>query len=420
MNLQAPRRIEPEGARVEAAIDNLRGIVVLLVIAVHAVLAYAAYAPAPSSFDSAPYPWRTFPVVDPHRFIGFDIFCAWANTFLMPLFFLVSGFFVWRSLERNGAPSFSLRRALRLGPPFILGVAVIMPIAIFPAYAERSADPQIADYFSRLLRLPFWPDGPMWFLFILLIFDLFAAALFAAFPAVSLGVQRLSSRAAREPMRFLAGMFVLSALAYVPLGTVFGPMRWFQWGPFSFQLNFIALYAMYFGAGVVIGACGLERGPLHPYIARDWKKWLLAAAMFFAVWLLVSAKTFTVPHASMGWMLADAVALVPACFASCICALLLTVQYGRAPTGFLRQLHAKAFGMYWVHYAFVAWLQFALLSAQITPILKALIVFVSAVALSWGAAAMIGRTPVLNGVVGAARRPRRPISVAPSPLPLSD
>ncbi|HEX4157263.1 MAG TPA: acyltransferase [Rhizomicrobium sp.] len=406
MNVHATPLIEPDTRRAETAIDNLRGVVVLMVIAVHAVLGYAVYAPRPSSFDSPPYSWRTFPVIDAHRFIGFDIFCAWANIFLMPLFFLVSGFFVWKSLERNGALHFAQRRALRLGPPFILGVAVVMPIAIFPAYAERTAHPQLLDYLRHLQSLPVWPDGPMWFLWVLLAFDLVVAGLLAAFPPVRIGLMRLASYAAHEPRRFLAGVFVLSALAYLPLGTVFGPMRWFQWGPFSFQLNFIALYAVYFGTGVVIGASGLERGLLHPYFARQWKKWLLAAVVLFAGWLLVSAKTFMAPTASTGWMLADAIALVPACFASCIWGLLITVQFGRIRTGLLRHLQTNAFGMYWVHYAIVTWLQFALLAVPFPAIAKAPMVFIPATLLSWASAVALRHVPILNRIVGAPQRPR--------------
>jgi surface polysaccharide O-acyltransferase-like enzyme len=422
MNIQQASAIEPDTPRASIAIDNLRGIVVLLVIAVHTALAYAAYAvAAPWAFNKSPYPWRTFPVIDGHRFIGFDIFCAWANICLMPLFFLVSGFFVWNSLERSGALGFAQRRVLRLGPPFVLGVALIMPIAVFPAYAERTLHPGLGDYFNQLLALPFWPDGPMWFLWVLMIFDLLAAGLFAASTRARNVVRQIAFRAGREPMHFLAGFFALSALAYIPLGTIFGPMRWFQWGPFSFQLNFIGLYVVYFGAGVVIGASGLECGLLGPRFARQWKRVLLTAAALFLIWLLVSAKTFTTPEASSAWMLADAVALVPACFASCLCALFFAMQFGRVRTRLLQSLQANAFGMYWVHYAVVIWLEFALLAVPCPALVKAPIVFTGAAALSWMIAVGLRRVPVLNGVVGVPpRRPSIPATVFSNPLTLSD
>ena len=422
MNRSLNLMAAPDAPPTSIAIDNLRGVVVLIVIAVHTVLAYAVYAVrTPWPFNMAPYPWRTFPIIDSHTFLGFDIFCAWANVFLMPLFFLVSGFFVWKSLERNGARRFVARRFMRLFPPFILGIAAIMPIAIYPAYAERTAHPHILDYLQQLRALPFWPDGPMWFLFVLLVFDAAAAVLHAWFSGARSVVARLSLSAQRAPKRFLLAFFVLSALAYIPLGTIFGPMRWFQWGPFSFQLNFIALYVVYFGAGAVVGAAGVERGILNPDLARQWKKWVVAALGFFVVWLLVSAKTFTKTAPSTGWMLADAIALVPACFASSLCVLLVAVQFGRVQTHLLQSLRANAFGMYWVHYAIVAWLQFALLSAPFPAVAKAFIVFVAAAGLSWTGAAMIRQVPLLKTMFAAVPgRSAEYLATLRSAVPLPD
>ncbi|MGH6888066.1 MAG: acyltransferase family protein [Rhizomicrobium sp.] len=393
--------------RTDGAINNLRAVVVLFVIAVHSVLGYAASAPhAPIPFDRPPYNWRTFPVLDPSRFIGFDVFCAWADVFLMPLFFLVSGFFVWQSLERNGAHRFVRRRAARLVPPFLVGVGLLLPIAVYPAYARTATHPGLVDYWHRLTALPFWPAGPMWFLWVLLVFDLLAAAGFLLLPEA--WVSALSDRAARAPKRFFAGFLALSMLAYVPLGTAFGPMRWFQFGPFSFQLNCIGLEAFYFFGGVVVGARGYERA--LPMLARRWKRWSAAAAVMFGVWLAVSAKTFTTPGPSLFWQFADAVALVPACFASCCAALGLATRFAGVRGRVLDSLRACAFGMYWVHYPIVAWLQYAGLRIAAPAIPKALLVFVCATALSWSATALLLRVPVAGALVGGGLPRRRPPS----------
>jgi surface polysaccharide O-acyltransferase-like enzyme len=193
-------------------------------------------------------------------------------------------------------------------------------------------------------------------------------------------------------------------------------MRWFQWGPIAFQLNFIALYLVYFGAGVMLGASSLEGGIFHPGFARAWKKWLAAAVMFFVIWLLVSAKVFTTASASTGWMLADAIALVPACFAGCLCAILLAVHFGHVRTDLLQRLQGNAFGMYWVHYGVITWLQFALLAAALPAIFKALMVFMSAAILSWVMAALLGRLPVLNGILGINQRRKSPAVVPVHPV----
>jgi len=107
------------------ALDNLRAFVILLVLSFHSVLAYLNFLPtAPFPFDSPPYLWRAFPIVDTARWFGFDLFCAWQDVFLMSLFFFLSGLFVWRSLERKGTQIFLHDRMLRLGVPFAFVVAL--------------------------------------------------------------------------------------------------------------------------------------------------------------------------------------------------------------------------------------------------------------------------------------------------------
>ena len=99
------------------ALDNMRAVVFRF----HSVLAYLNFLPAaPFSFNSPPYLWRAFPIVDTARWFGFDLFCAWQDVFLMSLFFFLSGLFVWRSLERKGPRTFLHYRVVRLGLPFCL------------------------------------------------------------------------------------------------------------------------------------------------------------------------------------------------------------------------------------------------------------------------------------------------------------
>ena len=115
-----PTRSPP---RASLAIDNLRAVVILLVLAFHAVLAYLNFLPAaPFAFDSPPFLWRSIPIVDTARWFGFDLYCAWQDVFLMSLFFFLSGLFVWPSLGRKGARAFLYGRMLRLGLPFALVV----------------------------------------------------------------------------------------------------------------------------------------------------------------------------------------------------------------------------------------------------------------------------------------------------------
>src|SRR5213596_2644036 len=112
--------------RASLAIDNLRAVVILLVLAFHSVLAYLNFLPPhPFAFDQPPFLWRSFPIVDTARWMGFDLFCAWLDVFLMSFFFMLSGLFVWPSLSRRGVRAFLYGRVLRLGVPFAVVVLLV-------------------------------------------------------------------------------------------------------------------------------------------------------------------------------------------------------------------------------------------------------------------------------------------------------
>ena len=62
-------------------------------------------------------------------------------------------------------------------------------------------------------------------------------------------------------------------------------------------------------------------------------------------------------------------------------------------------LAACAYGIYIVHYTFVTWLQYGLLRSDQSVVLKALLVFVGALLLSWGVTAVLRRIPAVDRVI---------------------
>src|ERR1700722_11999690 len=162
-----------------AAVDNLRAVVIVLVLVFHSMLAYLRFLPDhPFSFADGSMLWRAFPVVDHQRWMGFDIFCAWLDVYLMSFFFLLSGLFAWSSLTRKGAGAFLSDRLLRIGLPFAVVVFVLMPVTQYPTYWQTAAEPGLANYWRQWRELPIWPSGPMWFLWMLLAGDMMLAGLY--------------------------------------------------------------------------------------------------------------------------------------------------------------------------------------------------------------------------------------------------
>jgi glucans biosynthesis protein C len=394
-------------SRTSAALGNLRGFVILLVLAFHSVLAYLDFLPkSPFAFDNPPYLWRAFPIVDTQRWFGFDLFCAWQDVFLMSLFFFLSGLFVWPSLERKGVPTFLRDRVLRLAVPFALVVALLMPLANYPTYLQTAVDPGFGAFWRHWLSLPFWPCGPMWFLWLLLVADLAAAGLRQFFPRAGEVMNRLSVAAAARPMRCLAGVVVVSALAYAPLAVAFGPSDWVAFGPFGLQLSRPLHYAVYFFAGVALGAPGIERGLLAAdgVLVRRWALWPVVAIGSLLVWMALTASTMEASGSvSLGLRIVAYLSFALACLTSCGAVLALVFRFAARRSRVLGSLSRDAYGMYLVHYVFVVWLQYALLGIALAAVVKGAVVFAGTLLLSWGTIIALRRIPPAAEILCARR-----------------
>jgi len=402
------RATDAPARRASLAIDNLRAVVIVLVLAFHSVLAYLNFLPPhPFAFDAPPYLWRSFPIVDTARSIGFDLFCAWLDVFLMSFFFMLSGLFVWSSLERKGAWIFLSDRLLRIGVPFLAVAFLLMPVAHYPTYLQTATDPSIAAFWQHWVALPFWPAGPMWFLWPLLLWDVLATGIYPLIIRHRDAVLRLSAFARRHPARFLGGLMLVSAIAYVPLALIFGPSAWAHRGPFSLQLSRPLHYVLYFFAGAAIGACGIERGLLTADgpLTRHWREWFIAAAASFALWLASMSQIIADPTGSpIGWQIAAALSFVMACFASCFFAFAAALRFAQFRTRLCDSLKDNAYGMYLVHYLFIVWLQFAMLATNLPAILKAVAVFAGTMLLSWAASAALRRVTTVAHIIGDTRQ----------------
>ncbi len=399
-----------ESGRASLALGNLRGVVILIVLGFHSMLAYlGSLQPGPFPFAVAPYEWRAFPIVDSHRWFGFDLFAAWQDVYLMALMFFLSALFTAPSLARKGTRAFLAGRIVRLGVPFVFAVTVVIPLAIYPVYLVSAVHPGPAGYLRALLALPFWPNGPMWFLWQLLVLTLLAAGLHRFAPGWIAALGRWSVVAATHPGRLFMVVAAAAVLAYVPPALVFTPWAWSQHGPFALQYCRPGLYAVFYLAGLGVGAGGLGRGLLAPAgaLARHWHRWLAGAVGALVLWMGLTALAMRVTPWPLVVQLGADIAFALTCTVSCLFMIGACLRFGVVRSGVLASLSRNALGMYVLHYVAVVWLQYALLRLAWFAIAKAGIVFAVTVALSWSATIALRRWR-LGAILIGEPPPRRP------------
>jgi glucans biosynthesis protein C len=372
-------------SRSSLALHNLRAVVILVVLAFHSVLAYVYFIPEhAAAFDKPPYMWRSFPIVDGHRWFGFDLFCAWQDIYLMSLMFLLSGLFVWTSLQRKRSISFIRDRLRRLGIPYVFGLLVLNPIAFYPAYLTLGGNPSVAAYLRDYISLPFWPNAQLWFLWQLLALNFVVVAVNLIAPTAIPALGRWCAKTGRRPGVFFAVLIAVSALAYVPVALAFTPWGWSNSGILSVQWCRPLLYGVYFFVGVGIGAAGLDVGlvDVDGALGRHWKMWLVIALATLFLWMGVTSLTLD-GTASIPVQIAADLCFVIACAAGCFFVIASSLRFGLKRSTPLDSLSTNAYSLYLVHYVPTVWLQYALLGAPLFALLKAIIVFCGTVIASW-------------------------------------
>jgi surface polysaccharide O-acyltransferase-like enzyme len=250
-----------------------------------------------------------------------------------------------------------------------------------------------------------WESGPIWFLAVLLAFDMLAVVVYRVAPGMVEAIGRLSIASCNRPALAFWALLAASVVVYVPLDLYFGIGRWFTLGPLAIQADRILLYALYFFVGVGIGSVPSHLGLLSEdgELARRWPAWLLATVVTFVglIGLIYYKREFLGdPDNPPPWW-DTAHAFFFACFSASqtLNLLALFLKFESRGRSILDSLRESSFGIFLIHYLPLLWLQYALFGHALAPamqetaILKALIVFVLTLAMSWAATGALRKIP---------------------------
>lgn len=380
---KAPSKI---GGR-NAAFDRTRSFIILLVLLHHSVIPYTYYGHT-----------------DRQSFLGFDAVVTFNDSFFMAAMFLLSGLFVWPSLQHKGVAAFLRGRWLRLGLPFAIGAVFLMPIAYY-AVELRNSGPGFGAFWWKTVTVGPWESGPIWFVAVLLAFDMLAAVVYRVAPGWVEAIGRLSMAGREHPVYAFWLFLAASVVVYVPLDLYFGIGRWFTLGPLAIQASRILLYLLYFFVGIGIGSVRGDFGLLSDdgELARRWPAWLAVTIVTYVglvALIYYKRENLPDPNNPPQWWNASH-AFFFACFsaAQTVNLLALFLKFDNSGWSILDPLRESSFGIFLIHYVPLLWLQYALFGITLVPavqetaILKALIVFVLTLAISWSAALALRKIP---------------------------
>jgi hypothetical protein len=385
-----------------AALDRARTFVTLLVLANHAVVAYTAF----GRYYPNHYLWSTAPIVDHQRWFGFNVLTLFNDTFFMCLMFMLSGLFVWPSLKRKSIGHFLRDRALRLGLPFLAMILVLMPIAYYASFSLSTNRTGFYEFYVNNFRQGQWFAGPGWFIWYLLFLDLLVIPVFLFAPKLIDAINRLSIRAFERPWLFAGALAIVAVISYVPFLFTVGAVRWFSLGPLQVQFSRMAIYGVFFFAGMGIGAANIDQGLLARggALARQWLWWTIAAASSFgALAYLVNFRRMKLANLTgappFWWQSSYGVIYAVACTLICLAVLALFLRFGQREKSIFDPLRADAYGIFVIHYLPMLWLQYAMLNMPWGAGAKATIAFAATLAISWAATRALRQIPGMTRIL---------------------
>ncbi len=250
-------------------IDNLRILLISLVIMVHLSVTYGGG--GSWYYKEGQADMITSIVLTVHNAIN--------QSFFMGFLFMISGYFTPGSYDRKGPRRFLKDRLLRLGIPILCYDFVIGPLLAYPLIqvgAQESSGSYfdfLVSYYSRFHI----GTGPLWFVETLLIFaGFYILWRVLVKPITSSGQSdgKIPGCITISIFAFVVGIVSFTVRIWFPIGWAFGPLR-----PLNLQFPFFPQYIGLF----IIGTVAYRKNWLMRIPDAMGKFWLCVAVIFMAV-----------------------------------------------------------------------------------------------------------------------------------------
>ena len=360
-------------------LDSARALLMLLGIPFHAAVVYSLAAK-----------WW---VISPDSSVALTFFSAASNTFRMPAFFVVAGFFSFVVLSKKGLGEFLKARGVRLVVPLLTALLVLSPLqfALFAWAGTLDVDGQ------AIARPVFMADGSLdprpgrfwvahlWFLIDLVQLTLLTALLAAL--GLTDGLKRLAQRLQGVGwigLFALLGLHLAYSVAWTSFDDITGhPLPELFWG--SVSLHTLFMQGPFFFAGLLFAA---NRELLFKVL-----RWTPLSLSLSVLALVSAAVVLTLwPVDGTVWQKALRVLLRPlAAWAGFHLVLGACWRWLDVRHRVVQGLVDGAYSIYLFHHPIVALLAVGFCYVQVPALLEFAVITVAAFLASWGLHVLLRR-----------------------------
>ena len=344
-------------------VDNLRIMLIILVVIAHLAITYGATGG-----------WYYFEhTKDTFTNVFLQFFLSICQAFTLGLFFLISAYFIPKSLERKGAKAFIKDKLFRLGVPLFIYELLINPVLVyFNMVRVQGINISYLEYFRENMLPPkIIGTGPLWFVEALLIFS-FTYVLFW------ITIKPKSNKIIKStiPTNFSILMFILILSTITFLVRIKLPIGW-SLKFFHLQFPFYPQYICFF----VLGIIAYKRDWLTSIPAHTGKQWMIIGSvsiMCFPILALLGgavkgeALKFTGGFYWQNFAYASWESFV--CTGMTIGLLSLFKRKYNAQNRLTKVLSKNAYGVYLIHAPIIVFISYAVQNIILFPLLKFAIV----------------------------------------------
>ncbi|MFY8127934.1 MAG: acyltransferase [Chitinophagaceae bacterium] len=348
-------------------IDNIKVFLTCLVIAHHAAQAYGPTGGA-------------WPILDNNTSNWFRHFFFINASYMMGLFFFISGYFLLFSLNRKTNKEFIVDRLLRLGIPL-----VFFTLFVFLPFNYLSSNKQlsITNFFlNSYFFSPPIATGHLWFVASLLFYSLAYILIIYFNPKPNYEIKILQFNT------YYIFIYIIVLALITGLVRIYYPIDvWRTWF-IPVEVAHIPQYCSLFFIGILFNK--------YQWLS---KLNLQKGILFFCVAIFTYSLQLKLPKSITSYWICESFIESLLCVGISIGLLTSFQKFGNKTNEFLKSLSNNSYGIYLFHLLLIIGLQKLFLPFHLNANLKFVIVFLLGTVLSYGLSVMVRKIPFLKRIV---------------------